>query len=96
MAELYVDTKNYHYKQVTISKEGGKYGFISYQKVVREKIIPAIAELNNRCLLDDFYIMNHAGIDLRLVAKRWDLRESQIKEVLESHGIAHSYNGCIS
>jgi hypothetical protein len=90
MAELYVDTKNYHYKQVIIPKvreNGEKFLFSHYQKIVRDNILPAVAELNNRCLLDDFYIMNHAGIDLRLAAKRWDLREKQIKEVLESHGI---------
>lgn len=81
---------SYNYKQVTIPKGMRKEGetlFTRYQKTVKDVVMPLIAELENRCLLRGFYIMNHAGIDIRLSAKDWFYDEKWIKNILQRHGI---------
>lgn len=87
---MYINKVNLKYKQVVVPKGIRKKGgmlFDVFQATVKDLIMPAVAELENRCLLDGFYIMNHAGLDLRLAAKDWNINEDQIRKILDGHGI---------
>ncbi|CAB1065520.1 hypothetical protein D1BOALGB6SA_10317 [Olavius sp. associated proteobacterium Delta 1] len=78
----------YHLKEAQI--DIGPFSNENFEKQIREKIIPAILELESEKLIDGFYFLYHSKIDLRLSCDSWDEKESDIKRVLTKHGISDS------
>ena len=84
---MYFKETKFPYKQVTIPNyipHSSKYLFPHYQLTVKEKIMPAIKEMEEKNLIEDFYIMNHAGIDLRIAAD-WEKYKWHIESILILH-----------
>ncbi len=76
----------YHFKQTHINVD--LFSKEDIESKVREKIIPAILELETKKLIDGAYFILHAKLDLRLSCDSWDDKKSKIKRVLKKHEIS--------
>lgn len=56
--------------------------------VIGTKVAPAIRELEDRGLINGFYFILHANLDLRLSCDAWEEKERAIRNVLTNNGIS--------
>lgn len=56
--------------------------------VIRTKVLPAVLELEHRELINGFYFIMHAKLDLRLSCDSWEEKEQDIRNVLTNNGIS--------
>ena len=83
MLEQFNLKTRYHFKQTQVDVD--LFSRESFESRVRERIIPAILELESEKLIDGAYFILHAKIDLRLSCDSWDNKESEIKSILNGN-----------
>ncbi len=65
----------------------------TYFEILRSKISPLIQELKSLDLISSWHILNHTGLDLRLLLHRTE-DVSKVEAVLEKHGLNLKLGSC--
>lgn len=60
----------------------------NYEIQIKEKVIPAIIELESKGIINGFYFLLHSKIDLVISSDSWDKNEAKIKKILAQHHIS--------
>ena len=75
----------YHLKEAQIELRPFTPG--NYAAQIKERVIPAVIELESKGLINGFYFLRHSKIDFRISCDSWDKNEKEIKRVLAKHQI---------